>query len=126
MTKIEFKINKLPKRINEGHGSSWRTRYGQANMWMRLIDLAVKEKPSTPFKKAKLTLIRASTRSPDYDGIVYSFKPVIDALKKLNIIEDDSMAHIGKPDYNWECAPRGKGYIHVVVEEIKPDSLSQD
>jgi len=74
--------------------------------------------PSRPLKNAKLKLTRYSSRAPDYDGLVQSFKPVIDALKKCLIIEDDSMRVIGKPDYCWEKARQRAGKITIEVVEI--------
>lgn len=110
-------IKLLPKRINEGHGSSWRVRYGQAVKWQRLIAFAAAGKlPKEPLKKAQLTLIRHSSMPPDFNGLVYSFKVVEDALVKLGVIEDDNMSVIGKPDYRWEKAKKGQGFVTIIVE----------
>lgn len=62
-------------------------------------------------------MIRRSSRSPDYDGLVHSFKPVMDALKFHGIIQDDSMANIGVPEYRWEKTQSGKGHIQLIVEQ---------
>lgn len=74
--------------------------------------------PPRPLTKAKLTLIRHSSRCPDYDGLVVSFKPVVDALKKCGIIADDSMSVIGKPTYEWKKIGVREGKIAVIVDEI--------
>lgn len=117
--KLEFEIPGLPKRINQGHGSHWRARHGEAKKWQRQVFLAILGKaPKGPIKKCKLKLTRFSSVAPDFDGLVYSFKPVIDALRKLGIIEDDSMAHIGRPEYQWERTKPGSGKIRVELEEV--------
>lgn len=117
--KLSFEIPGLPKRINQGHGSHWKARFGEAKKWERQIFLATLGKlPKTPLLKAKLKLTRFSSVSPDFDGLVYSFKPIIDALRKLKIIQDDSMQHIGRPEYRWEKVKPGVGKISVELEEV--------
>jgi Holliday junction resolvase RusA-like endonuclease len=115
----QFEVPGLPKRINQGHGSSWQSRYGEAKKWERQIFLAtLGKRPAKPLKKCTLKLTRFSSVAPDFDGLVYSFKPVVDALRKLKIIEDDSMAHIGRPEYVWEKAKPGAGRIKVEIKEV--------
>jgi Holliday junction resolvase RusA-like endonuclease len=74
--------------------------------------------PDRPLEKAEVTLIRYSSRSPDYDGLVHSFKPVVDALKKCLIIKDDNMQVIGRPEYQWIKASPKEGRIEIIVREI--------
>ena len=81
------------------------------------IELIGKEKPCKPLEKAKLTLIRHSSSEPDYDGLVSSFKYVIDSLVTLKILVNDKSKNIGVPDYKWQKAPAMKGFITVGIEE---------
>lgn len=76
------------------------------------------QKPVEPFKKAKIHYYRYSSACPDFDGMVDSFKHVQDALIELGIIEDDSMNHIGKPEYDWvKCKPKtGKAVIEIIED----------
>jgi hypothetical protein len=76
------------------------------------------KRPKEPYKKASLTLIRCSSVCPDADGLVQSFKAVIDALVFNKILEDDSMAHIGMPNYKWLKAKPKQGKIVVSVVPI--------
>lgn len=121
---LDLTIKGLPKRINQGHGASWRARHGEARKWLRLIAdemvLTNQRAPTAPLKKAKLTLTRFSSQAPDFDGLTYSFKFCVDALRKLNIIEDDNMKVIGAPEYKWAQAKIREGRIHIRVEEITP------
>lgn len=123
---IEFQIDSLPKRINEGHGSHWTLRYAESKRWLKLIQLKVAGSiPKEPWAKAKLTLIRGTSRCPDYNGLVYSFKVIEDALVKLKIIKNDTMDVIGRPDYKWEKAPPKKGYVKIRVERADNSKLEQ-
>lgn len=76
------------------------------------------KEPKEPLKKAKVTLSRFSTREPDFDGLVCSFKPILDGLTNSKIIIDDKMSVIGQPTYKWEKIGKGKGKIHILVEEL--------
>lgn len=119
MYKIEFTIQDLPKRINQTSGTHWTVRYRESQKWKRLVQYAIRfNYPKAPLKKANLTFIRYSARSPDFDGIVHSFKCCMDALVKLNIIEDDNPKVVNYPTYKWEKAPKGKGYVKIIVEEL--------
>lgn len=76
------------------------------------------KKPRAPLERAKLTLTRASAVEPDYDGLVSSFKHIIDALVEGGILVNDKTENIGKPDYQWVVAARNKGCIKVKIEEV--------
>jgi Holliday junction resolvase RusA-like endonuclease len=50
--------------------------------------------------KVTITLIRYSTgEMQDFDNLVSCGKPILDALVRAKIIEDDKMSVIGKPEY---------------------------
>ncbi len=111
----------LPKRFNQGQGAHWSVRHRESQKWhKRLMGKMILSRispPARPLAKAHVTLIRYSSRAPDYDGLVQSFKPVMDALKKCLIISDDNMKVIGRPDYRWECAKQNEGKIEIIVQE---------
>lgn len=109
--------NKLPPISMNGSHGHWRTAAATRAKWKRSASFAImKHKiPDAPLKKAKLILVRRSSRPPDYDGLVSSFKPIVDALKAMKVIEDDSMKIVGAPEYRYEVAGRGKGSIRVEV-----------
>ena len=58
-----------------------------------------------------------SSKPPDSDGLVISFKHVLDALILADVIIDDNYMVIGMPDYKWQKQTRGKGYIEFEVFE---------
>ncbi len=117
--RLEFKLMGLPKTTNANIGS-WRARHGRAKKWKDAVVLATKGKaPANPLSRARLTLTRHSSVEPDFDGLVSSFKHVIDGLTEAGIIRDDKMSVIGQPTYFWQVTGRGSGFITVVVESAE-------
>lgn len=121
MIVLDIEIPGLPKRTNNSQ-SSWRARMAESRKWKMLVaDFVIlgKRRPPKPLTKAKLTLTRRSSVRPDSDGLVSSFKHVIDGLIAAGVIANDRYENIGMPTYLWEKAPRNKGSIRIVVEEMK-------
>jgi len=116
MYTLEFTIKDLPKTSNAI--MSWKIRMGNARKWrLKVVMAALGFEPKEPLKLATLELTRHSSRSPDYDGLVSSFKPIIDGLIDARIIENDRMTNIGAPKYSWQKAKHGAGHITVKVTE---------
>src|SRR5690606_14842084 len=84
---LEFEIEGLPKTPNTLLGRSWFVRSAHAKKWMNLVALHTnRQRPDYPLEKAELTLTRFSSIEPDTDGLVGSFKAVLDALVKLGVL----------------------------------------
>lgn len=118
--KLEFQIDDLPNTTNNSVRLHWIVKAKEANKWKtRVVYLARHNGlPKEPLKYARLTLIRGSSREPDFDGLVSSFKHIIDGLITAKVLENDKMTNIGIPTYHWEKAKQGKGFIKVVVESV--------
>lgn len=118
--RLEFRINVLPSSTNSIGRKHWTIKAKEAREWKTWVALMAKSKglPKAPLKKANLTLTRGSSVAPDADGLVSSFKHVIDGLVYAKVLENDRMDNIGMPDYRWEKAPQKNGWISVVVEEV--------
>lgn len=114
---IEFEIIGLPKMTNGFRRQHWTHRYKEAKKWKALVYEQVSLCKSTPIAEPRLTLTRFSTREPDFDGLVSSFKHVIDGLVEAGAILDDKVSIIGQPTYLWEKAKPKQGKIKVRVEE---------
>lgn len=119
--RLEFELNGLPKMTNPSGARSthWRVVKAERDRW-KLATIAVirSRRPLAPLERARLTLTRFSSTSPDYDGLVSGFKSILDALVKGGVLANDKFTNIGAPQYLWiKCQPR-KGKIRVVVEEI--------
>lgn len=117
---IRAEINSLPPLPN--HKKHWRRISSDRKKWRRWSFFAtVGQKPPSPFLKARLTLTRHSSSEPDYDGLVASFKSIIDGLVDAGILANDKMSNIGIPTYRWMYAPPKLGKISIVVEEAPHD-----
>lgn len=120
LTKISFDIPNLPPLQNALNQMHWSRKHSFSEDWLGLISLVTSQCiPKISFRKARLTLIRKSPKVPDADGLVGSFKMIIDALVNLKILEDDSYTHIGMPTYSWEKTSKETQRISVIIEEVK-------
>jgi hypothetical protein len=114
---LSFTIHELPKLPNRMLGSHWRTRSSHAKKWHKLVaQWLVGSQPN--LAKARIKLVRRSPRSCDYDGLVGSFKPLLDALVKCGVIQDDTMEHIDC-EYRWEKCAGKHQHVFVSVYEGK-------
>lgn len=117
--RLEFTLDALPSTTNSMGRAHWAVKAKEARVWKARVGWIAKKVglPAAPLKKARLTLIRHSAVSPDSDGLVSSFKHIIDGLVDVGVLENDKVVNIGMPHYVWQKAPRGYGSITVVVEE---------
>lgn len=120
-----FEIPSLPKTTNAGGRAHWALKAKEAKVWKAWVLLCVRQVKfkGPPLQKARLTLIRYSSSEPDFDGLVSSFKHVIDGLVDAKVLVSDKQSVIGQPTYLWEYAPPKKGFIRVHVEpvEVNPE-----
>ena len=72
-------------------------------------------RPPHPLQSATLALTRYSAREPDFDGLVSSFKHVIDGLVRSGIIADDKPSIIGQPAFYWHKTAPKNGHILIQV-----------
>lgn len=113
--KIELKG--LPKTTNSGGRSHWAVKAKEARKWKTYVLATIgNDKPDSPLKKAKLTCLRASSVEPDFDGLVSSFKHIIDGLKAAGVIEDDKPSVIGQPKFKWMKVAPGNGFCVITIE----------
>lgn len=114
---FEFEIPGLPKTTNSGGRDHWKAKAREAKKWKSMVAIVV-SKPPSPLTKARLTLTRCSSGECDFDGLVSSFKHVIDGLVDAGVIVNDKFSAIGQPTYQMEKASPGKGKIKVKVEQL--------
>jgi len=120
MTKLQITIKDLPKMPNSLLRKHWAIITKEKNKWHTYVKLSLGiNRPKAPLKKAKLTLTRYSMRAPDYDGLVGSFKYVVDGLVKAGVIVDDKVSVIGDSKYNWVKAKKVDQRIEVVIETVR-------
>jgi hypothetical protein len=119
---LEFQVPGLPRMANaSGRSRGFWVINNERKQWKAAVAgaLAGRKKPDQPLKRAKVTCTRYSSSAPDFDGLVAGFKPIIDALVDLGILEDDSMKHIGVPTFHWEPVKPKQGCIAVTVQEVR-------
>jgi len=114
---IKFSIPYLPPV-----GMNQRGHWSKAHKETRLVDSLVSaavcgRKPEKPLQKRKLFLQRHSSVCPDFDGLVHSFKNVVDALVTCGILVNDRMENTGAWQVEWRKAPPKGGFIVVHVVE---------
>lgn len=130
MREINFKIKQLPPMLNSYMAMPWYKKKQVRDLFGRLIYFAIdrkifKEIQQKPFSKYKVCLERQSPREPDYDGLVGSFKLVIDQLtfplakKKYGfcLLEDDKYKNTGQWDVRWVKTSKKDQCISVRILE---------
>lgn len=120
MYKLDLTLHSLPDSLNKGLRAH-RFAYQQKNKrWDMLIIGMVRNKlPLKPLTKARVTIVRHSWRWLDYDGLVGSMKPIVDALVDAGVMEDDSYTVTGPWHVTQEFRPKKSGpLLTVCVEEV--------
>lgn len=108
----------LPKAMNKVMRSHWAKNYKEADMWKKLIGNAVEHfLPPDVLEYAEISIIRHSHRMLDFDNCVSSFKPLIDGLKDL-VIVDDSWRRTGAWRIRQEFRPKKLGpMVEIWIRE---------
>lgn len=116
----EFQIFGLPKTVNAIGRKHWGAKHTEATKWRKLIaeKCALHHILNLKLTKAILTLTRHSSKAPDYDGLVSSFKQVIDPLVRCGVIIDDNYTVIGAPTYHWVKRPNKQGGMISIRIEV--------
>jgi len=115
---LKLTIQGLPKTLNAIGRKNYWIKCKEANFWKNEVANSVKTLPDNPLEKFTLKLTRHSSSEPDYDGLVSSFKHIVDGLMFAGVIDNDRLSNTGQWDCQWEKTPRNKGYVTV---EVKSD-----
>ena len=117
---IQFTIPELPVTLNLLMRMHYQKRGVYDRRWKEQVHwtlIAEGLLPPKLFSKAEIFLYRFSPRMLDFDNLVGSFKPVVDALKGV-VIVDDRKAILGD---RWEVSQiqcrKADSRIVVRVEE---------
>lgn len=120
MYEFNLTLPVVPKSLNK----ELRTNRWRRNSANKRWDILIKSEcrnciPAVPLKKAKIKLIRHFYRTLDYDGLVGSMKPVVDALVSAGILKDDSWKTLGVWNVTQEFRPKKDGpllQIHLIED----------
>ncbi len=116
MYKLLLKINVLPTSLNNKLRSHYLKNHKEKKRWDLLIEFETEcRKPLSPLPRANLTIIRHSHRFLDFDGLVGSMKPVVDALVNCKIIADDSWNVLGAWNVHQRFRPKNAGPLLEIL-----------
>ena len=75
--------------------------------------------------RAEITLIRHCFRTLDYDGLVGSMKPVVDAFVSAGVLKDDSWNVLGIWNVDQKFRSKRDGVmLEVFIKEVEtPENL---
>lgn len=121
-----FEFDILPIPLNKKLRSHRWKLLNETRSWQALVYQQLKTKPRRPLSKCKITIVRHYFRELDYDGLVGSLKPVVDALVKNGIIIDDSYKITGQWNVSQEFRSKNEGAkLQLWVEDTsdKTDSV---
>lgn len=118
---IHFYIPGLPPMPNEFYsGKHYGERSREKDKWhMAVMAATCSKRPRLPLTRAHLKLIRFSPSRPDYDGLVGSFKLVVDGLVKAGVLIDDNLDVTGPWDCSWVKSKKPNWGVGVVVKQIQ-------
>ena len=119
-----IQLDRLPKSTNVKLRSHYFRNHAETKMWARIIACEVKKKPNSPLLKAKITVVRHFYRFLDFDGLVGSMKPVIDALTSNGIISDDSWHVVGAWQVHQRFRAKKDGPLLEIMIQEMPAVLS--
>ncbi len=113
---IKILLKGLPKTMNQINRRHWAYKTAEARKWKESVCLAIGSNiPREPLRRARVRCTRHSSATPDYDGLVSTFKNCIDGLIDAKVIIDDAMPFIGMPEFIWRKTKRGEGYVELEV-----------
>ncbi len=121
MFKLYLEIDAVPKSLNVKLRSHYLKNHRERLAWTNLIGYHLKDRPEKPLSKVSISIVRHAHRMLDYDGLVGSMKPIVDALKHLRIIIDDSWNVTGAWNVSQKFRPKAEGQrLEILVQEL-PD-----
>lgn len=118
--KLDLTLHALPDSLNKGLRTH-RFKYNAKNKrWDLLIwGMTQGRRPEKPLQKARISIVRHFWRTLDYDGLVGSMKPVIDALVSAGVLVDDNWNVTGPWIVDQQFRSKKEGPLLVVtVEEV--------
>lgn len=115
--RLELELRGLP-RLQPNERWHWAARYRHDKRWREWVGRSARHAglPARPLERAVIECTRYSVRACDVDNCFASWKPLLDGLKRV-VIVDDSPDHVTVLS-RWErCASRKEQRVRIVVEE---------
>ena len=116
---IQLEISLHNTDPNRTRGKHWSQIRKTGNAIKREIALLSKgNRPKTPLDKFKIKIVRHAVKEMDWDNLVASLKPAIDALHLSQIIKNDSWKYIRFIDI-VQVKSKTERKLVITVEEIQ-------
>lgn len=128
---LNLAVEHVPEPQNLKNKKHWGRRADEAEEWRMRIMAALRsrkpfaQKPAKPLERVQISITRHSHRMLDFDGMVGSFKPVVDALVKNGVLVDDSWAVTGPWFVDQKFRPKKAGQLLEIIVEEKPHVENQ-
>lgn len=120
MYELRLSIPALPAANNVKLRQHWGVQRREGKEWDNTIHYeTVGKKPPAPLEKAQVAFVRHSDRMLDFDGLVGSLKPVMDALVEARIVKDDAWSIVGAWTVDQKFRPKKDGpLLEIRVIEL--------
>lgn len=119
MYTLQLSIPGLPKTTNQLKGKHFRVWSNESKLWRNMVGLYLSgKKPKKPLNLARIECVRYSSKQPDFDGTVSTFKWIIDGLVEHRVLKDDNPNIIVDSVYRWKKCSPSEGHIEIKVEEV--------
>jgi hypothetical protein len=113
-----FTIYTMPLTLNQVMSRHWRVRHTNFSKIHAEVARQVTP-PPVPVKKIAVEIDRYSSGSLDRDNAYFTFKPILDALVSIGVLEDDGWDNVGQPHIHQIKTKRTETRKLVVrVEEL--------
>jgi hypothetical protein len=100
MYSLHFEVFTMPLTLNQVISKHWRTRHANFEKIKKEIAGSVLQfkRPAKPLKKAAILIHRHSPGTLDRDNAYFTAKPVLDALVREGVLEDDGLDMVKRID----------------------------
>ncbi len=111
----------LPKSMNKSLRAGMFANRRETAKWESYIASECRDLlPPAPLMSARITLVRHSHRTLDFDGVVGSMKPVVDSLVRAGILLDDSWKVLGAWNVDQRFRKKKDGpLLSIEIVEMK-------
>lgn len=88
---LNFEVLTMPLTLNQVMGKHWRSRHSNFEKIKGEIKFSLDrlKRPLSPIKKASIVIKRYSQGTLDRDNAYFTAKPILDALVREGVLEDD-------------------------------------
>lgn len=120
MYRLTLSLPGVPKSLNRALRTHHRGRSRDNAAWDNEIAAECHgKKPPQPLPRAKISITRHAHRMLDFDGLVGSLKPVVDALVTAGVLADDSWKVTGGWHVDQKYRPERMGpLLEILVYEL--------